>query len=249
MLTVLVLSATLGCAVVRISRSGSTPTATVFVPEAPVAEVEPTQPPATPTVPPTATPTATAAPTNTPPATNTPKPTSTPAPLPTDTPAPPPATKAPAAPAPTDTPPPPPTDTPAPFVNSKGLEGTVEIVDPQPEYINGAAVVVNWRIKNTSPVDVLFGILGFDLPKAGPKGGYAETRSGPHEKIPAGGEISATNELHPYRIGQVRGPVTIRFTICYDKQEVCQQPGANWEDAAQPFTVQIVSSLPEEEGD
>lgn len=253
LLSVLVLVSTLGCAVVKVTRKGADPTPTRLVAQPPVAVLEPTQAPpsATPTSTQTPAPTATPAPTDTPRPTNTPKaiekPTDTPPPAATNTPKP----KAPAAPEPTDTPEPAPTEPPAPFTNSKGLQGTVEIVNLEPEYVNGAALQVKWRIVNTSPVDVLFGILGFDLPLAGPKGGFAETRSGPYEKIPAGGEISAQNELHPYRIGQVRGPVTIRFTICYDKLEACKQPGANWEDVSAPFTVNIVPFLsepPAEEG-
>ena len=236
MLAVVVAISSLGCAVVQIVRTApGTPSAPL--PQPPVVEAGVTpEPTALPTATATETPLPTETPTHTPEPTPTPQP-ATPTSTPTNTPAP---TRR-AAPPPTDTPEPPPTDTPVSFTTLHGVIGSLELVDPQPEYKNGANVFVRWKVQNPTDFDVSFGILGIAQDNGSGRPEFQSSRSGPNNYVPAGGEIGAEDRIRLLRYGtQIRGQIHIYVSMCFSKYEECEQPGADWELVSPPLTVNIV---------
>ncbi len=235
-----VLSASLGCAIVKVVRKGSEePTS---VPQPAVVELQPTFTPVpTHTPVPTFTSTSTPVPaTATPVPTNTPVPTATPVPdtatpVPTATPLPPPQPAS-----PTDTPIPP-TDTPAPFVTAHGVVGSLTLLDPKESYRNRSDVKLRWTVKNESGAEIEFGILGVTMNTGTGPAQFQSSRSGPNNRLAPGEEISAEDTVRPMRFGeQVEGDVLIVQSMCFNKYEDCEKPGADWENISPPLVVHIV---------
>gem|GEM_PF-6393371 len=231
------LSSSLGCAIVKVVRKGTSEPAQVQQPK--MAEVQPTFTPVpTHTPVPTFTPTPTLTATQTP--TNTPSPTATPlpptdTPVPTNTPVPP--TK---PPPPTDTPVPP-TDTPVPFITAHGVVGTLTLIDPQPSYRNRSAVKLRWSAKNETGAPIEFGILGITMNTGTGPNQFQSTRSGPNNKLEPGEEIGAEEIVRPLRFGeQVEGDVLIVLSMCFNKYDECEKPGADWENISPPVVIHIV---------
>ncbi len=135
---------------------------------------------------------------------------------------------------------PPPTPEPQPMVGQHGTSALFSVVDPKPEYRNGAQLKVHIQIKNTTAAPLLFGILGINLPTEDTVDGFVSVRSSKFEQIDPGQELVTEAKVKPVRFGQVRGPATMTLTMCFSKLDECQQPGADWEVIAPPITVNIV---------
>lgn len=237
-MTITLLTGSLGCAVVRVVRK--TDVQPTPLPQPTVMNLQPTftlAPTATPTETPTLTPTPTDTPTNTPAPTDTPVPVDTPTSEPTDTPVP-----EPTLPPPTDTPPPPATDTPVPFMTAHGVVGSLELIDPQESYANRTKVKLHWRVKNESGADIPFGILGITMDTGTGPAQFQSTRSGPNNMLAPGDETSADEIVRPLRFGeQIEGDAVLVLSMCFEKSiEECEQPGADWENISPPLVIHIV---------
>lgn len=126
------------------------------------------------------------------------------------------------------------------MVGQHGTSTLFYVLDPKPEYKNGTSFKVRVQVKNTTSSTMLFGILGINLPTQDRQQDFISVRSGKYEEIPANGEIVSDVKVVPVRIGQVRGPATMTLSMCFSKNEACQQPGADWEVIAPPITVNLV---------
>jgi len=120
--------------------------------------------------------------------------------------------------------------------------GSLVLLEPQEAYGNRTNVKTRWTVKNESGVDILFGILGITMDSGTGPAQFQSSRSGPHNMLAAGEEISAEEIVKPFRFGeQVEGDVAFVVSMCFDQTaDECEQPGADWENISPPLVIHVV---------
>jgi hypothetical protein len=87
-----------------------------------------------------------------------------------------------------------------------------------------------------------FAILGTTMDSGTGPAQFQSSRSGPHNMLAPGEEISAEEIVRPFRFGeQIEGDVALVVAMCFEKTgEECEQPGADWENISPLLMVHIV---------